>query len=581
MAPLIQVDHVSFRYQPAQGPAIPALNNVSLSIEAGEFVAIIGANGSGKSTFARLLAALLSPTEGAIRVLGQDTSLPENHAGVHEAVGMVFQYPEDQIVSTTVEEDVAFGPENLGLPTEEIRRRVESALNEVGLLDQRTRSPHMLSAGQTQRLALAGVLAMQPRCIIFDEASTMLDPAGRRAVMQSMRQLHSQGTTVITVTHFMDEAAMASRVIVFDHGQVVMDGAPGQIFSDQPRLISLRLDLPPAGRVAAALRAALPDLPRDLLTVPDLLAALPPYPGSSVGAEFVPASLPIDYPTPLVEVAGLGYTYMQDTPLAQRALTGVDLQVGAGQAYGLLGMTGSGKSTLMQHINGLLRPQEGRVRVGEFDLNDPKVDRRQVVREVGLVFQNPETQFFEYYVGDEIAFGPRQLKTVEPLAERVRWAMQQVGLDFAAYKDRPLYALSGGERRKVALASTLALKPSILLLDEPTAGLDPLSRRELLNMLVAMREASMTLVLSSHRMEDLSILTSALTVLHRGQAVLSGSTIDVFSQAEALRSYGMVQPLSVQVAAAMRAMGWPLPMNILTSDMLRQAVSQAVQGVAR
>jgi energy-coupling factor transport system ATP-binding protein len=198
---------------------------------------------------------------------------------------------------------------------------------------------------------------------------------------------------------------------------------------------------------------------------------------------------------------------------------------------------------------------------------------------VGLVFQNPETQFFEHFVGDEIAYGPRQLKIEEPLAERVRWAMEQVGLDFDTYKDRPLNALSGGERRKVAVASTLALKPSILLLDEPTAGLDPFSRRELLNRLAVMRDAGITLVLSSHRMEDLGRLTGGLTVFHRGRVVLDGPTGVVFSMAEELQSYGLEPPVSTLVSAGMRARGWPLPDGILTSDMLRMAVARALDEV--
>jgi energy-coupling factor transport system ATP-binding protein len=278
----------------------------------------------------------------------------------------------------------------------------------------------------------------------------------------------------------------------------------------------------------------------------------------------------------MIEVDGLGYTYMRGTPMAQRALKDVSLHVRHAEVHGFIGRTGSGKSTLMQHLNGLLRPQEGRVQVGGFDLGDPAVDRRQVVRHAGLVFQNPETQFFEHFVGDEIAYGPRQLKITEPLAERVRWAMEQVGLDFAAYKDRPLFTLSGGERRRVALASTLALQPQVLLLDEPTAGLDPASRRDLLDKLLTMRDAGLTLVLSSHQMGDLARLAHRLTVFYEGHSMLSGPTAEIFAQKDRLRQYGLEPPIAAQVAAALREKGWPLPMHVMTAESLQDAMGDAL-----
>jgi energy-coupling factor transport system ATP-binding protein len=580
MGPLIDFDHVSFRYVTAQGPEIPALRDLSLSIAEGEFVAVVGANGSGKSTFARLVSALLLPDEGVVRLDGLDTRRPENRARIHTKVGMVFQFPEDQVISTTVQEDVAFGPENMALPPEEIRSRVEAALREVNLWEMRNRSPHLLSAGQTQRLALAGVLAMRPRCIVFDEASTMLDPSGRIMLLEAMQRLNREGITIILITHFMEEAAMARRMVVLNHGQVALDGTPAEVFADQDRLTALRLDLPPAVRAAAAVRASLPDFPEGLLTPAQVVAALPDFPGPMGGVDELSAGRE-EEARPIIEVSGLGFTYMRDTPLAQRALDNVDLRVGEGQVHGLIGMTGSGKSTLMQHLNALLYPQEGQVRVAEFNLSDAKVDRRQVVRKVGLVFQNPEMQFFEHFTGDEIAYGPRQLKIEETLADRVRWAMEQVGLDFATYKDRPLFTLSGGERRKVALASTLALKPDILLLDEPTAGLDPASRRDLLDKLLAMRDSGLTLVLSSHQMGDLARLARSLTVFSHGHNVLSGPTVDVFEQRDALREYGLEAPVAAQVVVALRARGWPLPQGIMTAEALQVAVAQALQGVVR
>ena len=564
MQPLIAFDHVSFRYQPGEGPAIQALDDVSLSIVEGEFVALVGANGSGKSTFARLVNALLIPQSGTVSVLGLDTQMPENRARIHAAVGMVFQYPEDQVVAATVEDDVAFGPANLGLPTPEIQRRVEQALNEVGLLEHRGRPSHLLSAGQTQRLALAGVLAMHPRCIIFDEASTMLDPAGRRMLLDAMQRLHREGLTILFITHFMDEAALAERMIVFHRGKVALDGTVEQVFGDPGRLKEYRLDLPPAGRAARLLRGVFTEIPHGILTLPPLLAALPAYEGRRAPAWFSPTvHLDRTPPEALIDVAHLGYVYLKDTAQAQRALEDVSMQVMEKQVHGLLGMTGSGKSTLMQHLNALLRPQEGQVRVGRFNLNNPRLDRREVIRQVGLVFQNPETQFFEHFVGDEIAFGPRQFGVTD-LAGRVQWAMDQVGLDFETYKDRPLFALSGGERRKVALASTLALQPAVLLLDEPTAGLDPLARLELLERLSAMRDSGMTLVLSSHQMEDMARLAHALTVFHKGRVALSAATATVFGRHEELRAYGLEPPVAMKIAEALRQKGWPVAGDVLT-----------------
>lgn len=586
MAPLLAFDRVSYRYPTGgssstenEATTLLALQNVSLAVEEGEFVAVVGANGSGKSTFMRVASALLLPQEGVVQVMGLDTRDPGSRSQVHANVGVVFQFPEDQIVGTTIEEDTAFGPENLGLPAGEIRARVESTLKTVGLWEQRQRSPHMLSAGQTQRLALAGVLAMRPRCILFDEASTMLDPAGRRTLIETMQRLNREGITIIFVTHFMEEAALAKRMVVFHQGQVVLDGAPTQIFSNPARLAELSLDLPPAAQAANLLCSVLPQLPNHILTLADLENALPS--GLQSGRAARPAALEAVSRAgkPLIEVSDLHYVYLKGTPLAHKALNGVSLKVYAGEAHGLLGRTGSGKSTLMQHLNGLLRPQTGTVRVADFLLNDENLDRRQVVQQVGLVFQNPEAQFFEHYVGDEIAFGPRQLKltenTSETLADRVRWAMTQVGLGFVEYKDRPLLALSGGERRKVALASTLALKPSILLLDEPTAGLDPRSRLELLENLAAMQEAGMMVVLSSHQMEDMAALTHALTVFDGGQDVLTGRTEEVFAQSDDLRTHGLEPPVATQIAEILLRKGWAIPRGVITLEALVSSLAAA------
>jgi energy-coupling factor transporter ATPase len=577
MSALIEFDNVTYAYPLPDGGRVAALRDISLRIEEGEYVAIVGANGSGKSTLARHLNALLIPDNGNVSVAGMDTRDQSKHATIHRTVGMVFQRPEDQIVASLVEEDVAFGVENMGVPSGAIRARVDEALETVGLWEMRLRPPHQLSAGQQQRVALAGVLAMRPRCIVFDEATAMLDPAGRRAVREMMAGLHRAGLTIIAITHFMEEALDAQRVVVLERGRVALDGSPETVFADAALLCTLGLDLPPAAGLAHTLRQHFPALPAGLLAVPALVAALDTLPQRDAESFVPPETESPVIVSPLIAVRDLGHTYMAGTPLAQRALESVTLDIAKDSAHGLLGATGSGKSTLMQHLNGLLRPQEGMVRVGDYVLNDPQTDVRAVRRMVGLVFQLPEMQIFEQYVGDEIAYGPRlQGLLGDSLRQRVSWAMELVGMGFNAFKDRFTFALSGGEKRKVALASILALRPSVLLLDEPTAGLDPASHRELLSHLQKLKETGMTLVLSSHQMEDVAALTGQVTVLDGGRSVLGGNVGDVFAQGERLRALGLSVPVVTQVGEGLRARGWPLPPGLVSSTALVEALSQRI-----
>jgi energy-coupling factor transport system ATP-binding protein len=359
MTAFIHAEGLSFRYPPQKDTTPYALRGVSLDIEEGEYVSIVGANGSGKTTFARHLNALLIPSEGSIHVGGMDTRDASQTQAIRGLVGMVFQNPEDQSVAALVEEDVAFGLENLGLPSAQIRERVAEALQAMGLWELRERPAYLLSAGQMQRLALAGVLAMRPRCIVFDEATAMLDPAGRRAVLQTIDRLHAEGMTIISVTHSMDEAALASRVIVFHNGECVLDGTPRQIFLDGSVLAAYGLDLPPAAQTAYRLRQALPGLPVDVLTFSEFEAALPVFPnGKPVEAPSQSTSHQPPQADELIEVSGLGHVYLAGTPLAQTALDDAGFFTQAGTAHGLLGATGSGKSTLLQHLNGLLIPHD-------------------------------------------------------------------------------------------------------------------------------------------------------------------------------------------------------------------------------
>jgi len=272
--PLIQVQDLHYTYNAGTEREVPALRGIDLEISRGEYVAIVGANGSGKSTLARHFNALLLPTAGRVWVRGMDTQDPRHRQAIRRAVAMVFQNPENQVVATVVEEDVAFGPENLGVPEEELRVRVEWAMEVTGIASLRGRSPYHLSGGQKQRLALAGALAMQPELLVLDEATAMLDPAGRRAVHEIVGRLHAEGIAIVAITQAMEEAAQAGRVIALCAGKVALDGRPQQAFADEEALRSLGLDLPLMARLAQMLRERLPGFPAGVLTPAGMVAAL-------------------------------------------------------------------------------------------------------------------------------------------------------------------------------------------------------------------------------------------------------------------------------------------------------------------
>lgn len=275
--PIIEFQNVSFRYDSEEeGVQLPLVaENLNLQIHEGEFVAILGHNGSGKSTLAKLTNAILLPTSGKVLVDGMDTSDEDLKIKIRQTVGMVFQNPDNQIVATIVEEDVAFGPENLGVEPKEIRRRVDESLKAVGMYEFRKREPHRLSGGQKQRVAIAGIIAMLPRCIVLDEPTAMLDPRGRQEVMSTMLKLNREmGMTVVFITHFMDEAVQADRVVVMDDAKIIMDGKPKEVFKQVDRLEEIGLDVPQPTKLAQLLRQEGYDLPDDILDVDECIEKL-------------------------------------------------------------------------------------------------------------------------------------------------------------------------------------------------------------------------------------------------------------------------------------------------------------------
>jgi energy-coupling factor transporter ATPase len=567
--PQIEVRDLHFSYRGDGSEAVDALRGVSFSLRPGEFVALVGANGSGKTTLARHLNALLVPERGEVRVSGLSTHDRASWPIIRSQVTMVFQRPEDQIVATVVEDDVAFGPENLGLPGEEIERRVRWALEKAGVWHLRHRPPHLLSAGQQQRVAIAGALAMSPRCLVLDEATAMLDPAGRREILALLHQLHVEGMTVVLITHLMREAVEAERIIALEEGRVAFDGPCRPFFADSERLALLGLEVPALRALSTELARQWPAFPGDLLTADELVEALLPRlrrAGAASRSEVDPCGARAEaaHEPALVEVQGVHHTYLEGTPLAAVSLGGVTLDVCPGEIVALLGPTGSGKSTLLQLVAGLLRPRAGQVYVHLDGGTDGLAGRKGM----SMLFQRPEEQLFETYVGDDVAFGPRQLGLDQGVVrERVRWAMEMVGLPFLAYKDRFTQGLSGGERRKAGLAGVLALRPALLLLDEPTSGLDPQSRHALVDTLRRLnREEGMTLLMVTHAMEEVVALAHRAVVLDEGQVVAQGMPRRLFSEPALLARHGLEPPAIAALMHKLGAAGAAVRADVMTVD---------------
>lgn len=271
---IISIKNLIFRYENASDADEAVIKGIDLDIEEGSFVAVIGRNGSGKSTLAKCINALLVPTEGDVFVDGMNTRDDDKVLMIRKTAAMVFQNPDNQIVSSIVEDDVAFGPENLGMEPERIRELVDESLESVKMGRYRNKGPHMLSGGQKQRIAIAGAIAMRPKCIVFDEPTAMLDPSGRKDVIEIIKRLNGQGITTILVTHYMEEAAEADRIIIMDEGRIMMDGKPADVFAEEDRLKEMSLDVPCAVKMAAVLRKLSVDIEKDIVDEKGLVEAL-------------------------------------------------------------------------------------------------------------------------------------------------------------------------------------------------------------------------------------------------------------------------------------------------------------------
>lgn len=576
---VIKFEKVKFAYTGADGWA---LNGIDLTVNKGEFLSVIGHNGSGKSTLARLINGLLEADSGKIEVLGLDVAEGKNAVEIRKHVGIVFQNPDNQMVASIVEDDVAFGPENIGIEREEIGRRIEWALKAVGMEEYRHSTPARLSGGQKQRIAIAGVLAVKPDIIILDESTAMLDPKGRREVIEVIKKLNKEeGMTVILITHFMEEALLADRTVVLNRGEIVLEGTPEEIFENGDKLEAYNLCLPRITEIINALNLGGMSIKNVLR--PEELA-------QSIIENFKQKGIEEAVSTPVMEtqrdcshdwdidIKNLTFTYSKKSSFATKALKGIDLHIDEGEFFGIIGHTGSGKSTLVQHLNALIKlPQAGKkyrkprvkkgqplpvlpeIFVGAYNLSQKKCDFKSLRSDVGMVFQYPEYQLFAESVFADVAFGLKNFKknlTAEEIEEAVKSSIEMVGLDYNEVKDKSPFDLSGGQKRRVAIAGVIVTRPKILILDEPAAGLDPLGKKEIIALLHRLhREWCKTVIIVSHDMDEVAENCSNAAVISQGQVVMCESPAKLFKKGNQLRELGLDIPLTSKISEELSLSG--------------------------
>lgn len=554
----VRLDHVTLRY----GDSL-ALDDVTLEVCRGERVCVLGANGSGKSTLASVICGLLAPDEGDVELAGHAVctgGVPDLAAyrDARRQLGLVFQNPDDQIVTSVVADDVAFGPENLGVPRAQIAARVARELRRVAMEKYAHADPSRLSGGQRQRVCIAGALAMEPAVLVLDEPSSLLDVRGRAAIMRVMGRLAAAGATLVHVTHFIDEALAADRVVVMQHGRVALEGTPDEVFAAKNAQVieALGLEMPFEARLAVALRQA--------GAAGDAIAA-PGAPSDEKPTACAPAAEPL-----AILARDLGFSYGPDA----QALDGVSLEVPARATTAIVGQTGSGKSTLLRLLCGLEAADAGSLTVCGINAAT-KRGRRQVRRAVGYVMQHPERQLFAQTVAEDVAFGPRnQGLSAAEVERRVAHALDLVGL--ADRRDASPFELSGGQQRLAAIAGVLAMEPELLVLDEPTAGLDPRGRARLRALMADLAAHGVTLLQVTHSMED-AARADHVVVLDQSHVLAAGTPAEVFCSANEPQltavGLGLPRPLTYACEHALDAR--PLTLEALVAALRAQDAEEA------
>ena len=513
-----------------------AIKDVDFLADRGEMIAILGRNGSGKSTFARHLNGLLAPHGGSIVIGGKDLASTDNLMAVRRQVGMVFQNPDNQIVGNTLAEDIGFGLENLGMPCSDIWNKIDEMLELTGLTAYKYSSTSRISGGQKQRLAIAASMAMTPECLVLDEATSMLDPQGAKDMLKLVLKLNKdKNITVIMVTHKISEALLADRVYILDDSRIVAEGIPEDVLTDVERLKTYGLEIPVRMKIETGIPVDIcSEYKKKHLQISQKVEMTADHVNDH-------DSTLNDLKKCIVELQKVSYSYVNGNE-SFKALSDIDLKIYEGQVLAVIGQTGSGKSTLLQMINKLIAPQSGKVYLYGTDVQRVR-NIKDIRRRIGYVFQFPESQLFESTVLKDVMYGPINFGMSKEEAEMsARHALELVGVP-ERYTDYSPFELSGGLRKRVAIAGILAYGPDILILDEPACGLDGESKEQLWELIRTLnREKNVTIILVSHDMEDVYEMSERVLLMDHGKVVYDGETGDFFDDRELLEQYGIGTP---------------------------------------
>ncbi len=563
---IVEIRDLHYSYPNARAQA---LRGVDLTVDEGEFILLTGPSGCGKTTFCRCLNGLIphfyhGELEGEVTVTGLSTR-ENSTAKLAQNVGLIFQNPDNQIFALTVEKDVAFGLENLGIPKELMLEDIDWALEKTGISHLRERGTHELSGGQKQRLSIASILAMRPKLLVLDEPTSFLDPLGAIRIFKVLEVLNrDHGITIILIEHRVDLASQyVDRVILVSDGQILRTGAPEEVFTLEetrltgvgiPKILELSKRLNQRGLAFEPLPLS-PDS-----FIEQLERNIPPMDVRRVKKTVVQdleGFTGEHNMSPIIRVEDVSYTY----PSGVQALNGVSLTIHKGEFVAIMGENGAGKTTLVKHFNGLLRPQEGRIIVDGVDVSQVSV--ASLSRKVGLVFQNPDDQLFSENVESEISFALNNFGFEKEVVEkRVDWALNLLNLE--QYRKSSPFILSGGERKRVALASVLAWDPEIVVLDEPTIGQDYAQKELLRHFLMQLRTQGKTTIIVTHDVEFVAECKPRIVLMADGGITADGSTKEIMTDAEAMERASVSPPEITKIFSRLSHHG--LPGDVLGVD---------------